>query len=366
MTYVPDCENDIFISYAHADNRPLTEGQKGWIEYFHQYLEARVSMLLGEQPSIWRDKKLRGNDQFGEELLEQLSKNAILVSILSPTYLKSEWCLKELNAFLAAQKKAGDLPIKNKSRIFKIVKTYVAPQMHPEQLKGLLGYEFYETDPITGRPREFSFDSRDDKYQQLRQKLEDVAWEIRELLELLRYPDFSPSRGEPAESEMTIYLAETTSDLAFERDTISRELKRRGHSVVPDIALSLNAEKLRSEVNSFMDRAAISIHLVGANYGHIPEGETISNSVLQNEVAERISRERQFLRVIWIPIGIQVKDQRQSDFINYLEMKSANRGNVELLKTTLEHLKTFIKDRLPSMRQDEQHIEIPMWSSIFF
>lgn len=365
MSYLPNFESDIFISYAHADNLPLTEGQKGWIEYFHKYLEARIPMLLGEQPSIWRDKKLRGNDQFAEELLDQLSNNAILVSILSPTYLKSKWCLKELDAFVNALQKPEAVRIKNKSRIFKVVKTYVAPQMHPEQLKGLLGYEFYETDSITGHPREFSFDSRDDKYPQLRQKLEDVAHEIRELLELLRSPDSDLSRSQANGSGMTIYLAETTSDLASERDTISRELKRRGHAVVPDVSLSLNAEKLRSQVNTYMERSTISIHLFGGNYGYIPEDETRSSGVLQNEVAERVSRERPFLRLIWIPVGIQVKDQRQGDFIKYLEMESANRGNVELLKTSLEHLKTFIKDKLPSLKQDEQQYRDAMWSSFF-
>ena len=32
---------DIFISYAHLDNQPMTPGQKGWVEKFHAALEAR-------------------------------------------------------------------------------------------------------------------------------------------------------------------------------------------------------------------------------------------------------------------------------------------------------------------------------------
>ena len=27
-------ENDLFISYAHIDNQPLTDGDKGWITGF--------------------------------------------------------------------------------------------------------------------------------------------------------------------------------------------------------------------------------------------------------------------------------------------------------------------------------------------
>jgi hypothetical protein len=354
MAYVPDFENDIFISYAHADNLPLTEDQKGWIEYFHKYLETKVRVLLGEPLSIWRDKKLHGNDYFGEELLNQLSKNAVLVSILSPTYLKSEWCLKELREFFNAAQRATGIRIKNRSRIFKAVKSYVPHAMHPEQLKGLLGYEFYETDPTTGRPREFVFDRNDSRYQQLRLKMDDMAWEIRDLLEILRSPQ--SGLNESAEPGQTIYLAETTSDLVSHRDIISRELRRRGRSVLPDTPLPLNAENLRSEVNTYVGRSTISIHLVGGIYGVIPEGETRSITELQNEVAERISRERQLLRIIWIPAEIRLQDQRQTQFISYLERESANQENVELLKTTLEHLKTFIKDKLTVRKQDEQQV----------
>lgn len=38
---------DLFISYAHLDNRPLSEGQKGWISSFHKSLEVRLGQLLG-------------------------------------------------------------------------------------------------------------------------------------------------------------------------------------------------------------------------------------------------------------------------------------------------------------------------------
>ena len=42
--------------------------------------------------SIWRANKLQGNDMFADEILEQFDKTAVLVSVLSPRYMKSEWC----------------------------------------------------------------------------------------------------------------------------------------------------------------------------------------------------------------------------------------------------------------------------------
>ena len=95
-------QNDIFISYAHIDNEPLTEGQKGWISQFHRDLENRLGQLYGQSPRIWRDEKLQGNDAFAEEIVGQFPNVALLVSVLSPRYVKSEWCIRELKFILSS------------------------------------------------------------------------------------------------------------------------------------------------------------------------------------------------------------------------------------------------------------------------
>ena len=91
--------NDVFISYAHIDNQPLAEGLKGWVETFHERLKIRLEQLTGEPARIWRDRKLSGNDVFEETLVARLSKVNILVVVLSPRYVKSDWCLRELGEF---------------------------------------------------------------------------------------------------------------------------------------------------------------------------------------------------------------------------------------------------------------------------
>lgn len=90
---------DVFISYTHIDNKPLGASQQGWIAMLHEALDTRLGQLLGENPRIWRDKKLGGNDRFDQEIIDQLVHAAVLVSVLSPRYLKSEWCSRELSTF---------------------------------------------------------------------------------------------------------------------------------------------------------------------------------------------------------------------------------------------------------------------------
>ena len=92
-------DRQIFISYAHLDNQPLTADQAGWVSLFHSTLQTLLSQRLGAPADIWRDDKLRGNDTFSDEILKQLAGTAIFVSILTPRYLKSEWCTKEIRSF---------------------------------------------------------------------------------------------------------------------------------------------------------------------------------------------------------------------------------------------------------------------------
>ena len=107
-------ERDVLISYAHIDNQPLTPEQKGWVTQFHAALKTMLSQQLGCTAEIWRDEKLQGNDIFTDEILEQFPRTATLVSVLSPRYIKSEWCTKEINEFCQVAQRNGGLVVDNK------------------------------------------------------------------------------------------------------------------------------------------------------------------------------------------------------------------------------------------------------------
>jgi hypothetical protein len=50
-------ETDLFISYAHIDNRPLPPEQEGWISRFHLTLAGFLGQYLGRDANIRRDRK---------------------------------------------------------------------------------------------------------------------------------------------------------------------------------------------------------------------------------------------------------------------------------------------------------------------
>jgi hypothetical protein len=155
-----ELEKQLFISYAHIDNQPITADQQGWVSRFHASLEAMLSMRLGRKALIWRDKKLAGNDIFADEIVAQFPKTALLISVLTPRYVESEWCTREVREFCDVARQSGGVVVSNKSRIIKVIKTPVDSEgALPAVMKEVLGYEFYvfddekaplELDPIYG------------------------------------------------------------------------------------------------------------------------------------------------------------------------------------------------------------------------
>jgi len=176
--------NDLFISYAQIDNRPTAPDQLGWISRFQASLEALISMRLGRRVRIWRDQKLSGNDSLSESSIEQLHKTAIMVSVVTPLYVQSEWCKRELKEFCEALEASGGLTVERQSRLAKVLITPVdIPESFPSVLTNTLGYEFFtleqdvplQLDPAYGE--KFA--------QEYNRKVAKLAWELSQMLNRL-------------------------------------------------------------------------------------------------------------------------------------------------------------------------------------
>jgi hypothetical protein len=337
-------EHDFFISYAHLDDESLMEGEPGWVSRLHRLLEIRVGQLLGEKPKIWRDPKLQGNDYFADSILERFPRIAALISVLSPRYVHSEWCTRELKAFCSASEKSGGVRVADKSRIFKVVKTPVPPEQHPNEVQPLLGYEFYVVDPQTGRPRELSQAYGPDAERAFLAKLDDLAYDISKLLEIVK--NGKEAAAHPPASKGTIYLAETSVDLRDEREAIKRDLVRNGYEVLPDQPLPLFADDFTEFVRDQLARCTLSVHLIGQTYGVVPDGASRSLVVLQQELAAERSAADGLARLIWMASDLQIEDERQREFADYLQTSPAVHAHAELLQVPLEDLKTAIHLKL--------------------
>jgi hypothetical protein len=371
-----DFEGDAFISYAHLDNIELVEGRKGWVANLHRALEVRVGQLLGKKPHIWRDPKLQGNDLFGETLLEKLQKVALLVTVVSPRYLKSEWTIRELKAFWAAAEAQGGIRVHDKARVFKVLKTPVPLDRTPPELQMLLGYEFFKLEPETGKVRELNEVFGAEAEREFWVKLDDLAHDIVALLEQIHEyeaefnhpesastaalasdeaidepaPDAAPAAaavGTAAPSSKgSVYLAETTSDLRDERELLRRDLQQHGYTVLPSEPLPHVAEDAAAVISEALRRCRMSIHMLGRYYSLVPEGGLTSVVEMQHELATARAADEKFLRLLWLPSGQRVTDDRQRRVIEKIKLDPQIRDRADLLETAFEDLRTATQDWL--------------------
>ena len=353
-------EQSLFISYAHIDDQPLTPGEKGWISRFHATLKAILSMRMGREAKIWRDEKLQGNDVFSDEIVARFKESAVLVSIVTSRYLNSEWCTREAREFCQSAQQTGGLVIGNKSRVFKVIKTPVDSQESlPAPMKDVLGYEFFvlkdgaplEFDPVYGQ-----------EYAQLyNQNVARLAWEVAQLLKALEATakgidsnDKNVTIEPQVPGKPAVYLAECSYDRKQARGLIEGELKRLGYPVLPDKPLPADEAEYIAAVESLLAQCALSIHLVGENYGAVPDGPTAKSvGIHQNELAVARCRSGGLKRLIWLPQGTRSTQAPQQAFIDALHQDANTQFGADLIAGDIEELRAAIHATLRKIEQPE-------------
>jgi hypothetical protein len=346
-------EKDIFISYAHIDNEPLTPEQQGWITRFHSSLESLLSMRMGGKARIWRDNKLQGNDVFASEIVDQFAKTAVLVSVLTPRYLISDWCRKEVAEFCKRAEESGGMVVANKARVFKVLKTPVDTQEAlPRALQDVLGYEFFTIED--GAPLELDSAYGEKFAQDYNRKVGKLAWDVSQLLKTLQVSADDQDHDEPDQSKAVVYLAECSYDRKQAREILEGELRRHGNTVLPDQELPREEDEYVAAVEELLKRCQLSVHLIGQTYGGVPDGPSQKSSVmLQNELAAKRSRSNGLKRVIWVPEGTRSGQAQQQAFIDALHQDAEAQFGADLVTADIEGLKTSIHAILAKLEKPE-------------
>jgi hypothetical protein len=335
-------ERDVFISYAHIDNEPFAPEQKGWVTVFHSVLRTILSQQLGKTANIWKDERIRGNDDVSTEISDQFPQTATLISVLTPRYLKSDWCTREVRSFCQVAAKTGGLFVNNKGRVFKVFKTPIArtdtERALPSELGKAGGYEFFvekedhtatELDPAYGEDYRQAFFLR----------IRRLAGDIAELLN--RFPDVAGHEGRavPDQDKPRIYLAQCGASRKYDRERVLGDLKSHGYVVLPEEHLPEDEAGYVAEVERLLAQCRLSIHLIGSSYGTVPDGNSQKSTVvLQNEIAVKLSRKSGLLRVISLPEGTCSTNSVQQAFIEALLKDSELQFGADLVTGDLQSL----------------------------
>ena len=361
MSGKPPFDRHLFISYAHIDNQPLSPEQQGWVTRFHASLDTVLSTRMGRRAEIWRDAKLSGNDVFSDEILEQLPRAAILVSIISPRYVESEWCLREVREFVQAAERSSSLLVENKSRVIKVIKLPVDTEdTLPPVVKQVLGYSFFtigddqapiELDPAYGEKLVQGYNL----------KIAKLAWDITQLVKKLETDSAQPSSGTIGPA---VYLSECSYDRRDSREALEAELRMHGYTVLPDAELPRDEDAYRAEVARHLQKCSLSVHLIGNLYGSVPDGPSQKSVVVvQNELAIAESRRRGLPRIIWVPKGTEPRSAEQQEFVRSLHTTAEAQFGADLITDDIEAVKTAVREALKRLQKPEAPVRASAASS---
>jgi len=350
---------DLFISYAHIDNQPMTSAGNGWISRFHVDIEKYLNMRLPNDVNIWRDDKLQGNDMFAHEITDRLADAAVLVSVLTPRYLNSDWCTREVAEFCRAAEQGGGILVENKSRIFKVLKTPVGTQEAlPSEMKDVLGYEFFIYEDEA--PVELDAMYGENYGQAYKLKVAKLAWHISELLKKIKHEpdDSAPNLNNP--DKATVYLAECSYDLKEARESLESDLHHHGYTVLPDRELPRDETDYIAAVQGLLERSTLAIHLVGKTYGAVPNGPSEKSVVvLQNELAVQRSKRDALERIIWLPQGVSSDKAHHQAFITALHQDDQVQFGADLITGDAGTLNAAVHAALKKREKAEAQVTPP-------
>jgi hypothetical protein len=258
---------DIFISYAHVDDLPLPGAAQGWVTTFSTCIKMKLAQKLGRNDAyaLWMDQKLPGGQPITPHILEKVRRSAMLFVVLSPGYIASDWCRRELETF------HGLIAEGQVRRLFIVELDPVDKAEIPSELADLKRSRFW-ADRNSGSRRILGTPVPDIEYYSA---LDDFIREVVIDLKQLKLAEPRSAVSMHA-SNGAVFLAEVTDDLDEQRNNVKRYLDQAGIAVFPKQACSLEPNAFRQAVTEGLSQGDLFVQLLSAVPGKrppdLPEG----------------------------------------------------------------------------------------------
>ena len=357
MAYVPGYAHDVFISYAHVNNIPPRPNAEGWVTIFHDSLMRHLPAFLKRggdapvAPLIWRDDKLRGSDFYDDAIDAAVRNSAVMISVMSERYFESEYCVRELQSFCDTGVTV-DFESGKKSRVLKVMLGDIPYESQDARVRRTNGFKFFvregDMETVFRRTTE---EIPDDRYWKA---VERLAREVAEVLSRMaeRRSDAPTAPAGPA-----VYLAEVSDDLEEYRAGVRDALKQQGIQVLPELRLPTESRAMKKEIAKNLERATLSVHLMGEWPGKFADGDALPATQTQYRLASGIGVNTQdqnkpkLRRIVWLPPDLDmasVRSEAQRKFLESLRYEGDKESPMEMFQKSIEELKAeIIKKVLP-------------------
>jgi hypothetical protein len=280
--------DDVFVSYARVDDQPEEGVRDGWVTALVKSLHRGLAREIGRPDafSVFMDHQLSANTLLSEELRRRVRGAAVLLVVLSKGYLASEWCGRELQAFLAEE--VGRRRGPGRSGLFVVEYDEVT---RPPALADQLALRFWERDAVTAVTRTYGFPAPSPADTEYYTRVAGLGKQIAAEL-LARKPAATGAApaprvaGVPAADGPAVFLAECTDDLDRQRNKVRDYLHQAGYRVVPDRQYPADAAAFAAAVTADLGPALVFAQLLGPYPGEPLEGSGAVRAVVQFDAAK--------------------------------------------------------------------------------
>jgi hypothetical protein len=369
MAYIPGYTYDIFISYAHLDNLKLPGQQYGWIELFYQSLNLKLAQRVGKMDAVkiwWDSKKLDGSKLFDNSIEEGIRDSALFISLISPGYLQSDYCIKEMDLFYSKSnaEKTG-FSVGDNARMIKVLLNNIPYAQLPPEFGKATGFPFFKSEDKDdfGEPLDYT----DPVFAQQLKDLRDSLVHIFELFPksqataaaeataavpaTTRLPgDTEPATGSVPGNGLSLYFGEVSDSLRTARKRTITELEKNGFTIITNIPPPDEAAAHEQKVRELLPRADLAVHLLDQFPGREIEGGNNWYPKKQVELSLELSQSK----LLWVPADLDennVEEETYKTFLLDLEKNNNPENKFEFIRGNKSELTRQIIDHANALKQ---------------
>ena len=324
------------------------EEQSLWLDTFIHFFKVLYKQV-SEVPC--RVSALSSSSSDAEALVDDAQ---VFIAVLSPAYFKDSRLLGITQRFITRAQSEKRLLIGGRTSFIKVVYhpfSWKEGMSQLEAVSHLPVHEFYDIDVLTSSPRVYDPRVRSETQHAYWLKLSDICNDVSYMVS-----HDKPLSSGSAERHMTVYLASVGADMVFYRDMLRRELMGRGYYVLPDTYISADLPDLSRRIEKDLSSSALSVHLIGEDFGSLIKGSDYSLVSLQNMLAHRHTLRVMehvksagglgFQRLLWVDPNVEVLSERQRLFIENVKTEAAMIEEAEVMEVRIEEFKHIIRDTL--------------------
>lgn len=310
----------IIIKFTPNDNISAANQEKGWVDYFADFLKAGIKYQLKDTVEIIYKSEL--------DLItkEDFNQSDLIFYILSPAMVFAS----NINQDSTELEQAFnfDIPLIN-SKIKKVFKAPVHIEDLPLSLSTPTYYRFYDHGLLNEEDYQ-TFEGWN-KFQENENYWKVFADVLLDTLTILG--------GQETIIKNTVFISDKNKTYYQDRNTIKRELKAYETEIFPDEDFSIEANYMEDPELFYLKKCNMALHFPD-------EFIDLTNEEKRNAFNKLPS----LRRLIWFSPTEGLKPEKKAKY-NELKVQLKPYQNIEAVESTIEELKDIIKDNLNKINQ---------------